>query len=225
MTPTSDRPAREGTLRVLRASLSAGVRRVVITSSVAAVRNSAGPPPKQPLTEENWTDPTNTHLTPYTRSKTIAERAAWDLVGERDATAQLAVVNPSAILGPTLSARHSSSLELIERLLGGMPMPRLSFSVVDVRDAAELHLLRRDGLARGGRRSFLAAGPSLWISEMAQVLRDGRRSAGGEVRGAFPDVLVAWRRVSTAAGLHSRIWANAASQRKATRLLAGRCVQ
>jgi dihydroflavonol-4-reductase len=184
-------PAREGTLRVLRASLDAGVKRVVITSSVAAVRNVSGPRPERPFTEEDWTDPANTSLTPYTRSKTIAERAAWDLVGERGATTQLAVVNPSAILGPTLSGRHSSSLELVERLLGGMPgMPRLSFSVVDVRDAAELHLLAMTSPQAGGER-FLAAGPTLWISEMAQILREGLGPDGSKVpKRTLPDAVV-----------------------------------
>ena len=184
-------PAREGTLRVLRASLAGGVRRVVVTSSVAAVRNFAGRPEDRPLTEQDWTDPTLAHLTPYTRSKTIAERAAWDCAREQGAAERLAVVNPSAILGPTLSAQHSSSLELVERLLGGMPaMPRLSFSVVDVRDVAELHLLAMSAPEAGGER-FLAAGPSLWISEMAQILRAGLGPQGAKVpKRTLPDVLV-----------------------------------
>jgi nucleoside-diphosphate-sugar epimerase len=101
------------------------------------------------------------------------------------------VINPSAILGPTLSAHHSSSLELVERLLGGMPgMPRLSFSVVDVRDVAELHLLAMSS-PQAARERFLAAGPSLWISEMAQILRERLGTRGAKVpRRTFPDVLV-----------------------------------
>jgi dihydroflavonol-4-reductase len=184
-------PAREGTLRVLRASLAAGVQRVVVTSSVAAVRNFPGPPPDRPLNEEDWTDPTQQHLTPYTRSKTIAERAAWDFMGEHDASAKLAVINPSAILGPTLSADHSSSLELVERLLGGMPgMPRLSFSVVDVRDVAELHLLAMASPQAAGER-FIAAGPSLWIAEMARILRARLGAQASKVpRRTLPDVVV-----------------------------------
>jgi nucleoside-diphosphate-sugar epimerase len=184
-------PAREGTLRVLRASLAAGVQRVVVTSSVAAVRNFRGPLPDRPLNEEDWTDPTQTQLTPYTRSKTIAERAAWDFMGEHDASAQLAVVNPSAILGPTLGADHSSSLELVQRLLGGMPgMPRLSFSVVDVRDVAELHLLAMSSPQAAGER-FLAVGPSLWIAQMAKILREGLGEQGSKVpKRTLPDALV-----------------------------------
>ncbi|HUH79733.1 MAG TPA: NAD-dependent epimerase/dehydratase family protein [Solirubrobacteraceae bacterium] len=183
-------PAREGTLRVLRAGLAAGVRRVVVTSSVAAVRNFA-PLPDRPLAEEDWTDPDLPNLSPYARSKTIAERAAWELARGQNATDRLAVVNPSAILGPVLSAHRSTSTELVERLLTGMPgMPRLSFSVVDVRDVAELHLLAMASPEAAGER-FLAVGPSLWISEMAKILREQLGPAASKVpRRTFPDALV-----------------------------------
>ncbi len=113
-------PAREGTLRVLRAGLDAGVERIVVTSSVAAV-TGGGKPVSGPLTEEDWSDPDNLAMTPYARSKTIAERAAWDFVRERGATEKLATVNPGAILGPVLSDDRSYSLQAIERLLKGMP--------------------------------------------------------------------------------------------------------
>ena len=184
-------PAREGTLRVLRAALAAGAERVVVTSSVAAVRNFPGPPPDRPIDEQDWTDPDLPGLSPYSRSKTIAELAAWDLAREQDATERLAVVNPSAILGPLLSPHRSTSVELVERLLKGMPgMPRLSFSVVDVRDVAELHLLAMTAPQAAGER-FLAVGPSLWISDMAKILR-GRLGAEGEKvpRRTFPDAFV-----------------------------------
>ncbi len=184
-------PAREGTLRVLRAGLAAGVRRVVVTSSVAAVRNFAGPLPDRPITEEDWTDPDLPGLSPYSRSKTIAERAAWDFAREQGATERLAVVNPSAILGPVMDAHRSSSLQLVERLLAGMPgMPRLSFSVVDVRDVAELHLLAMSSPEAAGER-FLAVGPSLWISDMAKILREQMGEGVEKVpRRTFPDAFV-----------------------------------
>jgi dihydroflavonol-4-reductase len=183
-------PAREGTLRVLRAGLAAGVRRVVVTSSVAAVRNFA-PLPDRPLTEEDWSDPDLPGLSPYPRSKTIGERAAWELAREQGATERLAVVNPAAILGPVMDANRSSSLQLIERLLKGMPgMPRLSFSVVDVRDVAELHLLAMSSPEGAGQR-FLAVGPSLWISDMARILRERLPHGAEKVpRRNFPDAFV-----------------------------------
>ena len=184
-------PAREGTLRVLRAAFGSGVKRVVVTSSVAAVRNFAGPLPDRPLNEDDWTDPDLPGLSPYPRSKTIAERAAWDLAREQNATERLAVVNPSAILGPLLSGHRSTSVALVERLLAGMPgMPKLSFSVVDVRDVAELHLLAMAASEGAGQR-FLAVGPSLWISEMAEILRERLGPEAEKVpRRTFPDAFV-----------------------------------
>jgi len=165
-------PAREGTLRVLRASLAAGVRRVVVTSSVAAIRNSGEQGSDRRLTEEDWTDPTLPGLSPYVRSKTIAERAAWEFVGENGQSERLAVVNPVAIIGPVLGPDRSYSLQAIERMMGGMPgVPRLGFSFVDVRDVAELELAAMTAPVAGGER-FIATGPFLWLSEVAQILRD-----------------------------------------------------
>ena len=166
-------PARDGALRVLRAALDAGARRVVLTSSVAAVRNGGPPMDGSAYTEQDWTDGENTSLTPYTRSKTIAERAAWGLAAERGATDRLAVVNPGAIIGPALSDDRSFSLELIERLMkGAMPaLPRLGFSLVDVRDVAELELLAMTSPDAGGKR-FIAADRFMWMAEIGEVLRD-----------------------------------------------------
>ena len=163
-------PARDGTLRVLRAALAAGAKRVVITSSVAAI--GGGVNPEEPLTEENWTDLGNPQLSPYVRSKTIAERAAWDFVdansGERG---RIAVVNPGAILGPALSDDRSFSLEAIERLLNGMPgVPRIGFSFVDVRDVADLQIRAMTAPEAAGQR-LIAVGEFAWMSEVAEVLR------------------------------------------------------
>jgi dihydroflavonol-4-reductase len=164
-------PAREGTLRVLKAALDAGVGRIVVTSSIAAVGGSTDHA-SAPLTESDWTDPDHPKLTPYTRSKTIAERAAWDFVKERGAVEKLAVVNPGAILGPVLSDDRSYSLELIERLLKGMPgAPRIGFSIVDVRDVADLHIRAMTTPEAGGER-FIAVARFQWLSEVATVLRD-----------------------------------------------------
>jgi nucleoside-diphosphate-sugar epimerase len=164
-------PARDGTLRVLGAALDAGVRRVVVTSSVAAVRGGRDHSTR-PLDEEDWTDLDHGGLTPYVRSKTIAERAAWDLARERDALDRLAVVNPGAILGPTLSEDRSFSLELVERLLNGIPgTPRIGFSIVDVRDVADLQVRAMLAPEAGGER-FIAVTRFQWMSEVAAVLRE-----------------------------------------------------
>jgi nucleoside-diphosphate-sugar epimerase len=172
-------PAREGTLRVLGAGLEAGVSRVVVTSSVAAVRGGAHP--SSPLTEEDWTDPTNPKLTAYARSKTIAERAAWDFMRERDAVQRLSVVNPGAILGPVLMGDRSYSLLVIERMLKGMPgMPRIGFSFVDVRDVAALEIMAMTAPEAGGER-FIAVTRFLWMTEVAEILRDRLGEAGARI--------------------------------------------
>jgi nucleoside-diphosphate-sugar epimerase len=183
-------PAREGTLRVLRAALAAGVGRVVVTSSVAAVGGGAGPS-SGPLDEANWTDLANPNLSPYVRSKTIAEQAAWDLVREAGESDRLAVVNPGAILGPALSEDRSFSLQLVERLLKGMPgLPRIGFSIVDVRDVAALQIAAMDAPEAGGER-FVAVAQFRWMSEVAEVLRERLGSEAPKVpKRGVPDLVV-----------------------------------
>jgi nucleoside-diphosphate-sugar epimerase len=175
-------PAREGTLRVLRASLEGGVKRVVVTSSVAAVRN-AGPAASQDgreLTEADWSDPHDMRLTPYTRSKTIAELAAWEYVKSQGATERLVTVQPGAIIGPVLGADRSYSLQAVERMLTGrMPgVPRLGFSFIDVRDVAALEVAAMTAPEAAGQR-LLAAAWFLWLSEVGEILR---RELGADAR-------------------------------------------
>jgi dihydroflavonol-4-reductase len=186
-------PARDGALRVLRASLASGVKRVVLTSSAVAVGVSGKAPVSggEAFTEEDWSDPNNPNISPYGKSKTIAERSAWDFVNERGDTSRLAVVNPSAILGPTLSDDLSYSLQVIQRLLGGIPaVPKIGFSFVDVRDVADLHLRAMTAPEAGGER-FLGAGSFYWMSDIAQILRDrlGPRAAKVPTRRA-PNFMV-----------------------------------
>jgi dihydroflavonol-4-reductase len=183
-------PAREGTLRVLRAALDAGVERVVLTSSVAAVRGGVKSA-SAPLTEADWTDGDNAALQPYTRSKALAERAAWDLVAERDETAKLATINPGAILGPVLGEERSTSLGIVERLLRGMPgTPRIGFSVVDVRDVADLQVKAMITPEAGGER-FIAVARFQWMADIAAVLRDRLGPAAAKVpKRGIPDFVV-----------------------------------
>jgi dihydroflavonol-4-reductase len=164
-------PARDGTLRVLRAALDAGVKRVVVTSSVAAIRLTDGAEPR-PLDERDWTDPDSPGLTPYVRSKTIAERAAWELVRERGQEDRLAVINPGGIIGPVLNDDFSYSLEAVGRLLQGAPgNPRLGFTFVDVRDVADLEIRAMTAPEAGGER-FIAADRFLWMADIAAILRE-----------------------------------------------------
>jgi nucleoside-diphosphate-sugar epimerase len=165
-------PARDGALRVLRAALDAGVERVVMTSSIAAIRPERESSADAPYTEADWTDGNDPARTPYARSKTIAERAAWDHVRAAGAEGRLATVNPGAIIGPALNDDHSYSLQAIQRLLDGMPaMPKLGFTFVDVRDVADLHIRAMTDPAAGGER-FIAADRFLWMAEVAAVLRE-----------------------------------------------------
>lgn len=165
-------PAREGTLRALRASRDAGVRRVVLTSSFAAVGYS--PKPSADYTEANWTDPDLPGLPAYPRSKTIAEKAAWDFIDREGGDTQLVVVNPTFILGPTLTADARSSLQLVKAMLdGSMPVaPRQRFGIADVRDVADLHIRAMNNPEAAGKRFLaLADGPTISFLQLAQTLR------------------------------------------------------
>lgn len=183
-------PAREGTLRVLRASLDAGVERVVVTSSIAAITGGLEPGSSS-LTENDWSDPDNPKLTPYAKSKTLAELAAWDFVRERGETEKLVVVNPGAILGPVLSDNLSSSIGIVERLLGGMPgVPRIGFNIVDVRDVADLQFRAMSAPEAAGER-FIAAESFQWMVEVAEALRNGLGETAAKVpTRTVPNLLV-----------------------------------
>lgn len=166
-------PAREGTLYVLRAAKAAGVKRVVITSSFGAI-GFGHPPQSVPFTEESWTNISGPCITPYLKSKTIAERTAWDFIRSPEGQGlELSVVNPVAIFGPILSEDFSTSIILIQRLLNGEPpgCPNLEFGVVDVRDVASLHLLAMTSPAAAGERFLAISPPSMTVQEMAITLK------------------------------------------------------
>jgi dihydroflavonol-4-reductase len=164
--------ARDGTLRVLRAARDAAVKRVVVTSSFAAV-GYGHPPRERPFTEDDWTDLKGADIQPYIRSKVIAERSAWDFIREQDRGPELAVVNPVGIFGPVLGPELSGSVEIIQRMLAGaMPAcPRVYFGVVDVRDVVDLHIRAMTDPKASGQRFLAVAGESLSMSEVAKILR------------------------------------------------------
>jgi nucleoside-diphosphate-sugar epimerase len=165
-------PAREGTLRVLRASRAAGVKRVVLTSSFAAIGYGHAPQ-AAPFDEASWTDPDGSDVAPYVKSKTLAERAAWDFIDREGGGLELSVVNPVGVFGPVLGPDYSASIVLVKRLMdGSIPAcPQLYFGVVDVRDVADLHLRAMTHPAAKGERFLATAGDFMPIVEIAAVLK------------------------------------------------------
>lgn len=185
------RPAREGTLRVLRAAREAGVGRVVLTSSFAAI--GYGRTLQRPFTESDWTDTSDAALAAYPKSKTLAERAAWDFVDREGGGLEMAVVNPVGIFGPLLGPDLSASILLVKSMLEGrLPaLPRLMFGVVDVRDVADLHLRALAHPAAANERFIATAGDFLTMQEIALILRDRLGPAASRVSArVLPDWLV-----------------------------------
>lgn len=183
-------PAQEGTLRVLRAARDANVKRVVLTSSCGAVYYGH-PPQTVPFDETSWTI-LNGNLTAYVKSKAIAERAAWDFIASDGRGLELSVVNPAGIFGPVLAPDYSSSVELVTRLMNGMPgCPRIYFGVVDVRDVADLHVRAMSHPAAKGERFIAVSGNSLSMVEIARMLRTRLGPSAARVpRFQLPDWVV-----------------------------------
>lgn len=174
-------PARDGALRVLRAARNAGVRRVVLTSSFAAIgygRKHRG----DAYSEEDWTE-ADAPNAPYIKSKTIAERAAWDFMTREGGSLELSVINPVGIFGPVLGKDYSSSIGIIKAMLeGAMPgLPDIYFGVVDVRDVADLHLRAMTHSDAAGERFIAVAGPPLSMSDVAGILRANLGRAAADV--------------------------------------------
>lgn len=185
-------PARDGALRVLRAARDAGVKRVVLSSSFAAI--GYGQPPRNlPFTEEDWTDPRGEDVRAYVKSKTLAERAAWDFIAKAGGALELSVVNPVGVFGPVLGPDYSTSILLVQRLLdGAVPgCPRLYFGAVDVRDVADLHIRCMTDPAAKGERFLAVAGEFLSVVQIARVLKRRLGAAGRRVPTIeLPDFLV-----------------------------------
>ena len=165
-------PARDGALRVLRAARDAGVKRVVLTSSFAAI-GYGHPLQKAPFDETSWTDPQGPDVAPYVKSKAVAERAAWDFVLKDAPDLELSVINPVGVFGPVLGPDYSTSILIVQRLMdGAVPgCPRLDFGAVDVRDVADLHLRAMTHPAAKGERFLAVAGDFLPMRDIAKILK------------------------------------------------------
>ena len=167
------KPARDGALRVLAAARDAGVKRVVMTSSTAAVTYGFGSRTK-PYTEADWSDPGDrSDSSAYERSKMIAERAAWDWHTREGGALELVTICPGAVIGPVLGKDFSASLDIVKKLIdGSLPgLPRFGWPLVDVRDIADLHIRAMRAPSAAGQR-FIGAGPFYWMADIARVLRE-----------------------------------------------------
>jgi len=164
------KPAVGGNLRILRVARDAGVRRVVLTSAFGAI--CAGHPSMQrPFDESDWSDLSGA-VWPYQKSKTLAERAAWDFIAREGRGLELSVVNPTAVLGPVLGPDYSHSVRIVTDMLKGQRgCPKINCGFVDVRDVADLHVRAMTDPRANGERFLAIAGESLWLSEVAKVLR------------------------------------------------------
>ena len=164
-------PAREGTLRVLRAARDAGVKRVVLTSSFGAI-GYGHEQQKAPFDETNWTT-LNSDVAPYMKSKTLAERAAWDFIAKEGGNLELSVINPVGVFGPVLGPDYSTSILLVQRLMdGALPgCPQLYFGIVDVRDVADIHLRAMTDPAAEGERFLATASDFMSMADIAKVLK------------------------------------------------------
>lgn len=186
------RPARDGTLRVLHAARDAGIKRVVMTSSFAAI-GYGHPPRKEPFNETEWSRPDAPDVQPYIKSKILAERAAWDFIKREGGALELAVINPTGIFGPVLGPDYASSIGIIRAMLEGrMPFaPRVYFGVVDVRDVAALHLLAMAAPEAAGERFLAVSGePVSMYSVAATLRRELGVDAAKAPRMQLPDFLV-----------------------------------
>ncbi|MGH8080870.1 MAG: NAD-dependent epimerase/dehydratase family protein, partial [Lysobacter sp.] len=155
-------PARDGTLRVLRAAVNAGVKRVVMTSAAAAARPPQGS--KIVSDETVWSDPNDASFDAYRRSKVLAERAAWEFMRSHGGATEFTTVLPAAVFGPVLSRDSWGSVTIVQRMLEGRPgaLPRLGFWIVDVRDLAALHILAMSAPQAAGQR-YIASGDFMWM--------------------------------------------------------------
>jgi len=175
-------PAREGALRVLRAARDAGVKRVVMTSSFAAI--GYGQHHRDaPFTENDWTNVEGADVRPYVKSKTLAERAAWDFIAKEGGALELSVVNPVGVFGPVLGPDYSTSILIVQRMMdGALPgCPKLVFGAVDVRDVADLHIRAMTNPAAKGERFLAVAGDFLSMLEIATILKSRMGQAAARV--------------------------------------------
>ena len=185
-------PAREGTLRVLRAARDAGVKRVVLTSAFHAV-SWGYPHDGHVFTEADWTILDGPGVDAYGKSKTLAERAAWDFIAAEGGGLELTTMLPVAVMGPVMGMDVSGANHIVQRMLdGAMPVvPNLFIPVVDVRDVASAHVMAMTNPAAAGERFLLSNGRALSLKEIGAIIRAALGDAAKRVpTRTLPDFVV-----------------------------------
>jgi dihydroflavonol-4-reductase len=176
-------PARNGTMRVLRAAYDAGVERVVLTSSISAVCEGHPRDASRVFTEDDWSN-LEGELSAYDKSKTLAERAAWDFVEglPADRPLELSVINPALVFGPLLEPDYGVSVNAIRKLMRKEypGVPRLGWQTVDVRDVASAHAAAMTTPGAAGQR-FICGVDFVWMKEVAEILTRSFASEGYEL--------------------------------------------
>jgi dihydroflavonol-4-reductase len=183
---------RQGALRVLDAARNAGAKRVVFTSSVVAMMYRAGRSGTVDVTEDDWSDPEWGKASPYIISKTLAERAVWEWADAHGWRDRIVSVNPGFVQGPAIDARAGTSMEAIRLIMNGAypAVPRINFTVVDVRDLAEIHVRAMTADGAAGRR-LLAAGETMSMADTAQTLRENLPEYAERIpTKTFPDFVI-----------------------------------
>lgn len=165
------RPAVDGTLRALRAASRNNVKRVIVTSSIAAVAYRADLQQETAFDESHWSDIDHPTCLPYAKSKTLAEKAAWDFVKKQAPEMQLTTINPGFVFGPPLDSHFQSSMYVLLRMLAARDpaLPKIGFNAVDVRDIARMHVRAINKCETHGQRIIGVSG-FVWIQQVAQIL-------------------------------------------------------
>lgn len=183
------RPATQGTLRALKAAQAAGIKRVILTSSVVAIAHGAQPAQGH-FDHTDWTDLSHPTASAYAKSKTLAEQAAWDFVKTQAPEMELTTINPALVVGAPLDTNFGTSIRIIERLMKGSdPMlPNMGFTIVDVRDVADMHVAALSKPESVGKR-LVAVADSIWFKDMAATLIEAYPNRRIATRVA-PDILM-----------------------------------
>ena len=190
-------PSKEGTLRVLKAAVNAKVKRVVMTSSLAA----AIPETSETVsTEEVWTDLSSKNTPVYYHAKTLSEKAAWEFMENHQGVTTLTTILPALMLGPVLRHDFSNSVGVVARMLSGKipKLPRIGFNIVDVRDVVDLHLKAMTSAKAAGQR-LIAANDFIWLEDVAGTLKEqlGVRASKVSLKRA-PNVVVKFKSIFNA---------------------------